>query len=297
MIWPLALGSTGFVISFHSFPILATGSGKGGSRWVSELTVANPHTRPLTIAHRLSYAGSYLERFQTLLPGETVRWENSLQDFWGLSGNAALYLKADSSFNGGLDSDCLGFVASLKIANVGGAAGSFSMDVPSLDVITDFIGRWPAYFTGIRHFGQAGGEGFRTNVGLWNVGSAGTLRLTLYNRHGQAVWQQTVLAERHKPVLIPLPDSLNLDYGTLVADPLGQHLFVGVFVSVVDNRTSDGLVRTSQILGPDDALVCGGVSVFQAKEEQNQRPTLFEAEALLEPAFLGQPSPESPWNR
>lgn len=106
-----------------------------------------------------------------------------------------------------------------------------------------------------------------------------------------------MLAERHKPVLIPLPDNLSLDYGTLVADPLGQSLWVAVFVSVVDNRTSDGLVRTSQILDPDDALACGGVSIVQARDQQNQRPTLLEAEALLEAAFLGQPSPVSRWSR
>lgn len=280
-----SLAST-YLFNFHYFPIVAFGAGKGGSQWVTEVSITNPQRVPITVAHRLSYNGYYYERFDTVPAGKTVRWDNYLQQFWGLTGNAGLYLKADPSFNGNLDSDCLAVAASVKISNVGSPSGSFNMDVPSVDVLADFLGRWVAYFSGIRHFGQAGVSGYRTNVGIWNIGSTATLRATLYDNEGNMRWQQYITAERHKSLLIPLPDSISLDSGTLVVDPMGQFVDAVVYVSVVDNKTSDGLVRTPQTQSPDDIAKCGGVRL-QSLATGPERPTTpAEADRRLEAAFF-----------
>lgn len=282
-----AFAST-YLFNFHYFPIVSNAIGKGGSRWVTEVSVTNPQLAPITMTHRLSYAGGYLERTQTIPAGATVRWDNYLQDFWGLTGNAALYLKADPSFNGWKDSDCLAFAASVKIANVGGASGSFNMDVPSLDVLADFLGRWPAYFTGVRNFGQPGIDGFRTNIGVWNIGTTATLKATVYDATGNVRWQQFIVAERHKPALIPIPENVYVDSGALVIDPMGQYVDAAVYVSIVDNKTSDGLVRTPQTVNPDDMLKCGGFRLTAVAAEKTVRPaTPQEADLHLERAFLG----------
>lgn len=278
-------GST-YLFNFHYFPIVAYGSGKGGSQWVTEVSITNPQKVPITIAHRLSYNGNYYERYDTVPAGKTVRWDNYLQQFWGLSGNAGLYLKADPSFNGNLNGDCLRFAASVKVSNVGSPTGSFNMDVPSVDVLADFLGSWPAYFSGIRHFGQAGVNGYRTNIGIWNIGSTRTLRVTLDDADHNVVWQQFLAAERHKSVLIPLPDGLNLDSGALVVDPMGQYVDAVVYVSVVDNRTSDGLIRTPQTVNPNDLAKCGGVLLQSLAAPAGRVTDPVEADRLLEQAFF-----------
>lgn len=287
---PLFLASTSlastYLSNFHYFPIVAFGSGKGGSQWVTEVSITNPQKVPITIAHRLSYNGAYYERFDTVPPGKTVRWDNYLQQFWGLSGNAGLYLKADPSFNGNLNSDCIAFAASVKVANVGSPSGAFNMDVPSVDVLADFLGSWIAYFSGIRHFGQAGVSGFRTNIGIWNIGSTKTLKATLYDAEGNMRWQQFIVAERHKSLLIPLPDGLNLDSGALVVDPMGQYVDAVVYVSVVDNKTSDGLLRTPQTQSPEDIAKCFGVRLQSLAATPDRPQDPVEADRLLEEAFL-----------
>lgn len=284
------LASTGmastYLFNFHYFPIVAFGQGKGGSQWVTEVSITNPQTVPITIAHRLSYNGASYERFDTVPPGKTVRWDNYLQQFWGLSGNAGLYLKADPSFNGNLNSDCLAFAASMKVSNVGSPSGAFNMDVPSADVLADFVGSWLAYFSGVRHFGQAGVTGFRTNIGIWNIGSTRTLKATLYDAEGNMRWQQYIVAERHKSLLIPLPDGLNLDSGVLVVDPMGQYVDAVVYVSVVDNKTSDGLFRGPQTQNPEDIAKCGGVRLKSVAAFPERPTTPVEADWRLEAVFF-----------
>lgn len=290
----LALGASSgaastYLFNFHYFPIVAYGAGRGGSQWVTEVSITNPQRVPITVAHRLSYNGSSYERFDTVPPGRTVRWENYLQQFWGLSGNAGLYLKADPTFNGNLDSDCLAFAASVKISNVGSPTGSFNMDVPALNVLADFLGSWPAYFSGIRHFGQPGVEGYRTNIGIWTIGTTKTLKVTLYDASGAVRWQQYLPAERHKSVLISLPDGLNLDLGALVVDPMGQYVDAVVYVSVVDNKTSDGLIRLPLTADPSDVAKCGGAQL-QSLAVPPRVMDPAEADRLLEAAFFS-PAP------
>jgi len=281
-----AFGS--YLFNFHYFPIVAYGSGKGGSQWVTEVSITNPQRIAITIAHRLSYNGTYLERYQTVPAGKTVSWANYLQEFWGLSGSAGLYLKADPSMNGNLDSDCIAFAASVKISNVGSPTGSFNMDVPSVDVLADFIYSWPAYFTGIRHVGQPGVSGYRTNIGIWNIGSTATLKATLYDAQGTIRWQQYLLAERHKSVLIPLPDNVSVENGALVVDPMGQFVSAVVYVSVVDNKTSDGLFRSPQTISPNDIAKCSGfqLQLTPLAAPQERFRSAREADAYLEELFL-----------
>lgn len=289
---PLFLASTSlastYLFNFHYFPIVAFGQGKGGSQWVTEVSITNPQTVPITIAHRLSYNGAYYERYDTVPAGKTVRWDNYLQQFWGLSGNAGLYLKADPSFNGNLNSDCLAFAVSVKVANVGSPSGAFNMDVPSADVLADFLGSWVAYFSGICHFGQAGVSGFRTNIGIWNIGSTKTLKATLYDAEGHMRWQQYITAERHKSVLIPLPEDLNLDSGALVVDPMGEWVAAVVYVSVVDNKTSDGLFRGPQTQSPNDIAKCGGVRLQSAAAFPERPTTPAEADGRLQAVFFSE---------
>lgn len=279
------LAST-YLFNFHYFPIVAFGPGKGGSQWVTEVSITNPQNVPITIAHRLSHNGAYYERYDTVPPGKTVRWDNYLEQFWGLTGNAGLYLEAERNFNGNLDSDCLAFAASVKVANVGSPSGAFNMDVPSADVLADFLGSWVAYFSGIRHFGQAGVNGFRTNIGLWNIGSTKTLKATLYDAEGNMRWQQYIVAERHKSILIPLPDGLNLDSGSLVVDPMGQYVDAVVYVSVVDNKTSDGLFRGPLTQSPEDIAKCGGVRLRSLEKFPERPQDPVEANRLLKESFF-----------
>ncbi|MFN3412858.1 MAG: hypothetical protein ACK42L_02225 [Thermoanaerobaculum sp.] len=57
-----------------------------------EKSITNPQTVPITVAHRLYDNGDDYQRDDTVPAGKAVRWDNYLQQFWGLSENAGLYL-------------------------------------------------------------------------------------------------------------------------------------------------------------------------------------------------------------
>ena len=117
-----------------------------------------------------------------------------------------------------------------------------------------FLGDWTAYFPAVSLWGQPGVEGFRTNVGFWNIGAEDArMRLRLLDASGAQVWQQLVTARRHEPFVMSLPRDLQIETATLVVDTLGEWLDCAVYLSVVDNITGDASYLGSQLMDPDTA--------------------------------------------
>ncbi len=112
-------------------------------------------------------------------------------------------------------------------------------------------------FPAVALWGQPGHDGFRTNVGFWNIGDADAeLRLRILDASGAEVWQQLLTAVPLDPMIMPLPRTLDLATATLVVDTLGEWLDCAVYISVVDNITGDAGFQTSQIMDPDAAAAC-----------------------------------------
>jgi len=260
------MAASDFVSPSHFFPIASRTDGLAGTMWLTSVQIVNPQAESLTITARLSAGGSFQTRTIVVPAGETHSWPDFLGDVFGAEGNGALFLEAGASANQNRPPENRGFAASMRISTEGDAGGSFGQGVPALDPVTGFLGDWTAYFPAVAIWGQPGAEGFRTNVGFWNIGAGDArLRLRILDSTGRQVWQQLVTAHRHDPAVMSLPRDLQLETATLTVDTLGEWLDCAVYISVVDNATGDASFQTSQLMDPDVSAARGG-GVFASQE-------------------------------
>ena len=270
-----------FVSASHFFPVVSRTSGLAGTHWTTAVQIVNPQPDDLTITARLSSGGSFQTETVVVPAGETHGWPDFLGDIFGAEGNAALFLEAEAASNQNRPPECRAFAASIRISTVGDDGGSFGQGVPSFDPVTGFLGDWTAYFPAVALWGQAGSDGFRTNVGFSNIGADDAqMRLSLLDAAGRQVWHQFVTAHRHDPFVMSLPVDLQLETATLVVDTLGEWLDCAVYISVVDNTSGDASFLTSQLMDPDSAVACGlGV---------NSKPNPAHSPVRLRALFLGE---------
>ena len=254
------------VSSEQYFPVVSRTDGLAGTRWFTSVQIANPQTEALTITARLSSAGTFLTETVTIAAGENRSWTDFLGEVFEFEGNGALFLEADAASNPDLSSERRAFAASMRIFTEGVDGGSFGQGVPSLDPVSGFLGDWTAYFPAVSLWGQPGVEGFRTNVGFWNIGTDDApMRLRILNSSGVQVWQQLVTAHRHEPFVMSLPRDLQIEIATLVVDTLGEWLDCAVFISVVDNTTGDASYLGSQLMDPDTSATGSPVKQSSAR--------------------------------
>lgn len=250
--------ASGYLFNWAYLAPVTNGPGKSGSQWVSEISVSNPQERALVITAELQIDGTTYSRQFTVAARSTVTWANYLWEFWNRTGTGGVLLEAESRYNGNADTDCLAFAVSNTILNIGTGRGTYGQEVPPIDVLTGFLGSWPAYFAGIKQFGSPGASGYRTNLIFWNTrSSAITMRVSIYGKNGQLLWQNSVLLPGATASVQPLPSGLEVRDGTLVVNPLGQYNHVAAAVSVVDNVTGDGLHRDPTLQSPDELIQCG----------------------------------------
>ena len=254
-----SVAASDFVSPSHFFPVVSRTDGLAGTTWLTSVQIVNPQAESLTITAHLSAGGFYRYEIIVVPAGETHNWPDFLGDVFGFVGNSALYLEAEAYLNQDRSPECRGFAASMRISTTDNSGGSFGQGVPTVDPVTGFLGDWIAYFPAVALWGQPGTEGFRTNVGFWNIGANDArLRLKILDASGQQVWQQLFTARRHHPFVMSLPRDLQLETATLVVDPLGEWVDCAVYISVVDNITGDAGFQTSQLMDPDASTACGG---------------------------------------
>jgi hypothetical protein len=254
----LPVSAADFLSSTHFFPVVSRTDGLAGTQWTTSLEIFNPHPRPLTITVHLSAAGGFSSEIVEVPAGETRRWADVMGELFGAIGNGALLAEAEADRNDQLAPECRAFGAAMRISTAGHDRGSYGQTVASLDPSSGFLGDWTGYLPGVALWGDPGIDGFRTNVGIWNIGpDEARMRLRILDPSGQQVWQTTLTAARHEPEVIALPRDLDLETGTLVADGFGEWLDCAVFISVVDNLTGDATFRTPQLADPDQVGGCG----------------------------------------
>ncbi len=262
------LVASDLVSSNHFFPVASRTDGLAGTRWFTSVQISNPQSEALTITARISSAGSFQTETVVIAAGETRSWFDFLGEVFEFEGNGALLLEADAASNQDLPSERRSFAASMRIFTEEVEGGSFGQGVPSLNPVTGFLGDWTAYFPAVSLSGQPGVEGFRTNVGFWNIGDdEAQMRLRILDSSGTQVWQQSVTAHRHDPFVMSLPRDLQIETATLVVETMGEWLDCAVFISVVDNRTGDASYLGSQLMDPEHARAgSGGEIAGQAPE-------------------------------
>lgn len=141
--------------------------------------------------------------------------------------------------------------------------GTFGQLIPALEVRPGSMPR-EQWITGLRHDGT-GGEGFRTNVSLYNLRpSEARLDLYLYDAQGQlkAVKQGKSIAPlgyEQAPILsfFNVSDPLGVAAVKLV---LAEGSEAGFNGSVVDNRTGDASLESNEPPASGTALVIPGIA-------------------------------------
>jgi len=269
-----ALPAAGQQVSdFQFFPIVARTAGVGGTQWVSDLTIYNPHDHGLTVGLQF-FPADQANVFNPLFPvrvtldaRETVILEDVLRDMflYATDVKGALLTTSDHDLilANPEDDD---YAAVTRTYNVGSPLGTFGQTVPALDS-TYNAAWWPSIATGARN-----DDDFRSNLGIANLSLSEEIRV----HYRILAADGATLVEGIKPIPTasvrqwsfaqlgvgrvdgPLTVELWLDPASQTPDPCNAdfpNMFVG-YVSKVDGNpdgTGDGEFIYA---APTDELDC-----------------------------------------
>lgn len=155
------------VSNFQFFPIVARTAGVGGTQWVSDLTIYNPHDYALVVglqffpADQANVFNPLFPMRVTLDPRETVVLEDVLHALFGYDTDVKGALLTSSDHDlipANPEND--DYAAVTRTYNVGSPLGTFGQTVPALDS-TYNAAWWPSIATGARN-----DERFRSNLGI-----------------------------------------------------------------------------------------------------------------------------------
>jgi hypothetical protein len=238
-------------------PAAADTPGAAGTYWMTDFHVMNPQGYPLraTLVYLPSGGGVGSTFKFDIGANETVWADNIVAEFDSSATTGALLLAVLPEDNLSVDPDDylgLSLVLQTRTFNTG-PAGTLGQGIPGaitglLDLELDGL---TAIATGIRNFGAAGVNGFRTNVGALNLGrSSATLYVAAFNAAGEEVGAADfpLPPQGHVQHLLPF----TLDHASLefwVVDPSPSYDdFVFPYVSIVDNRTGDATYIEPKLL-------------------------------------------------
>jgi len=246
------------VSDFQFFPIVARTAGVGGTQWVSDLTIYNPHDYALTVGLQF-FPADQANVFNPLFPvrvtldaRETVILEDVLHGLFHYATDVKGALLTSSDHDLILanpeDDD---FAAVTRTYNVGSPLGTFGQTVPALD-FTYNAAWWPSIATGARN-----DERFRSNLGIANLSLFEEIQVQYRIRAADG----SVVVEGVKPIPTasvrqwsfaqlgvgrvsgPLTVELWLDPASQTPDPCSvdfPNMFVGYVSKVDGNPTGTG---------------------------------------------------------
>ncbi|HOC43857.1 MAG TPA: hypothetical protein PKJ99_12650 [Thermoanaerobaculales bacterium] len=254
-----ALPAAGQQISdFQVFPIVARTAGVGGTQWVSDLTMFNPHDHALTVglqffpADQANTFNFLMPDRVTLDPRETVIFEDVLHGFFGYDTDIKGALVASSDHElipANPEND--DFTAVTRTYNIGSPLGTFGQTIPALES-TYNPGLGSSFATGARN-----DDRFRSNLGIVNLSLDEEIRVHYRIRSANG----TILVEGLKAIPAvsvrqwsfaqlgighasgPLTVELWLDPGSVTPDPCNAdfpNMFVGYVSKVDGNPTGTG---------------------------------------------------------
>lgn len=253
-----------YVHDFAYIPLVSSNPGAGGSYWQTEVTILNVQSHPLTITHSFYINGTLKKGTSTMPANSTATWRDYVKDAWSMTGIGSLNLDAETTYNPGYNSDCLGFVVNTKLSNVGSAAGSFSSNVPGLDILSAMGTSWPMYFSGVNNYGTAGVDGHRTNVGLTNWCSyPNEVTIKVWSATG-GYHSQNVFVSARSTMMWPVP--IQVERGAVMVRGTDA-LCVAPYLFVIDNKTSDASYFIPTSANPSDVSQCSfGVQSIEIVE-------------------------------
>lgn len=274
----------------YVIPAVGNLRGDGNTRWMTEIHVFNPqrHALVVTAVYLPSYEGfgdpPVPVSFEFDVAANSTAWSpNILEDLFKTTGRGALLLTVLPEENPGVPNNVLArsFVVTTRTYN-NASSGTFGQAIPGVfvglqDYDTDEIS---AIATGIRNFGYAGFNGFRTNIGAANLGRySATLYITVFDEQGNVVRENV-------PFVIPPQGHIqerlpwDVDHGSIefyVDDPR-QDAVVMAYASVVDNRSGDSVYVNPILLASARTVYPKGAA---APAEVGKKITIDDARAIL----------------
>jgi len=246
------------VSDFQVFPIVARTAGAGGTQWVSDLTMFNPHDYSLIVglqffpADQANTFDFLMPTRMTLDPRETAILEDVLHGVFGYDTDikGALVASSDHDLIPANPEDD-GFAAVTRTYNVGNPLGTFGQTVPALESTYNPTGS-PSIATGARN-----DQRFRSNLGIANL----SLYEEIQVHYRILAADGSVLVEGVKPIPTvsvrqwsfaqlgvgrvpgPLTVELWLDPDSITPDPCNAdfpNMFVGYVSKVDGNPTGTG---------------------------------------------------------
>jgi|GEM_PF-1956187 len=220
------------------FPGVAHGEGALGTFWKSSLTLTYAGQQEAEVLLEwLPYGApnpSPKSRRVWLNTGQTVEWQDVVQELFGASGNGALRLTIVSGS---------GVVASVRTYNQG-ASGTYGQLVPGWTWEEGIGPGEDGWLVGLADSGGAGG--FRTNVGVQNlwVGEV-EVEVRFFAADGKELGKLTKVlgpfegVQWHRPLQQLVPSGVE-KVSAVVRIIRGNDSRVACYASKVDNLTGDG---------------------------------------------------------
>jgi hypothetical protein len=233
------------LVSASVVPAVASVNGAYGSRYVSSISLANPHPFPLVITAYLLPLGSNNTNYQASartinLPANGgTRIEDPLATLWSTAGLASVYLEATP--NSGNDAS---FAVVSRILNVANPAATFGLALPgSLSGVTaSDVG----YAADIESDSV-----YRTNFGLFNDSSKSvTVMVDLLDNTGGVMGSKAYPLLPYSLLQANVSDIVAGSFGraTLRVTPPSDYdgQLIG-YAAVADNTTGDASASLLQI--------------------------------------------------
>ena len=246
-----------------TYVIAVAGAVRGGANtnWATQADIFNPQAYWLTVSIVFipTHGEPGVEVLLDIGPNENITVDNILEDWFELRGTGSLLLATFPEDNPDVPDDVLSrsFLVTTRTYNTTNI-GTYGQSIPGVwaglfDFDFDGIS---AISHGVRNYGTPGVSGYRTNVGAVNLGRwSVTLLVNVYDTFGD------IVAEGLEFKLFPmgheqqaLPVSVVDGTVEFFLDDPTQDSVVFPYISVVDNRSGDGVYGNPILLADPDIL-------------------------------------------
>lgn len=242
----------------YVIPAAGNSAGAFGTRWMTQFSVFNPQSYPLTVTVVFIPSGgaqSIEEAF--VVPANSVRFsDNILDDLFGVSGSGSLLVATFQDENPTVPDDVISrsFLVTTNTYN-NRQDGTYGQTIPGvwaglMDYEWDGIS---AIAHGIRHVARLG---WRTNIGAVNLGrNSVTMRVTVFDSEGRKKLDQ---APFYIPPFAHFQDALpvEVDRGSIefYIEDSSRDAVVFPYAATIDQLSGDPTYHSPTLLASPGAI-------------------------------------------
>ena len=243
----------------YRFPVVAKVLGQAGTDWRTEACVTNLADGPIEIRVALEGSPPHV-RYVELNGHQTVCSEDVVAELFQLTdytGWMSFLIEQWDHVAKALPA----ITASVKIYN-DTSQGTYGQEIQPIHFCNG-VDELEAYFgivSGVQNWGVPGESGFRTNIGATPLGLFGPFQVVtveVRGPNGASRWREQFELDHFHSHQFSLPPSVVVYDGYLT---IRSERRMAAWVSIVDNRTGDGIFRVPIQVETSDINPLGGVS-------------------------------------